>query len=64
MNEERFDDVRLDAFGNVDTAYYIAQAKQQRGEVFAAIFRGLVKAVKSPLSAFSFVRQVRPAYSN
>lgn len=42
--------VRLTASGDVDTAYYIAQAQEERGEVIAAAFKSLNAFVKKMLS--------------
>lgn len=48
MNNEY--DIKLDEFGNVDTAYYINEAHRLRSEYHAAAFTKLVGAVKSLLS--------------
>lgn len=64
MNQKQEISVRLNASGEVDTAFYIAQAKQQRGEVFAQFLLTLRKAVKKMLSPNRFARQSVPAYSN
>lgn len=63
MSKEQEISVRLDAYGAIDTAYYIDQAKQQRGEVFAAAMSKVAKAVKKMLSLSRSNRQSAPAYS-
>ena len=42
--------VRLTASGEVDTAYYIAQAQEERSEVIAAAFKSLNAFFKKMLS--------------
>ncbi|WP_299180802.1 RSP_7527 family protein [uncultured Neptuniibacter sp.] len=63
MQVEQEISVRLKPSGEVDTAYYIAQAKQQRGEVVAASLKTLSKVLKRLLSSSRSDRQRAPAYT-
>lgn len=50
MKNEQELSVRLTSSGDVDTAYYIAQAQEQRSEVIAAAFKSLNATVKKMLN--------------
>ena len=63
MNTEQEITVRLNASGEVDTAYYIAQAKQQRSEWFADALTGLGKVFKKMLRSAHSNRLKVPAYT-
>lgn len=46
MNTEQVIDLRTTQNGEVDTAYYIAEAREMRGEFFHAAITALVKKAK------------------
>ena len=55
--------MRLTASGDVDTAYYIAKAKEQRGEAFATAFKSLKAVVKKVLRSPRSNRLTVPTYT-
>ncbi|MEM5535196.1 hypothetical protein WNY58_02210 [Neptuniibacter pectenicola] len=63
MNNESEMSVRLNACGDVDTAYYIALAHKQRGEVFAGAFRAVAASVKALLRSSHSNRLSVPTYT-
>ncbi len=63
MNNEQEISVRLDANGEVDTAYYIALAKQQRSEEFAGALQSLKQRIQAFLSPSRLKRLDVHAYS-
>jgi len=63
MKNEQEISVRLNASGDVDTAYYIAQAKEQRSEVFATAWQSLKAVIKKMLSSSRSNRLTVPTYT-
>ena len=55
--------MRLDAYGDVDTAYYIALAKEQRSEAFASGFKAVKAFFKKILSSAHSNRLSVPTYT-
>lgn len=63
MKSEQEISVSLTASGDVDTAYYIAKAKEQRGEAFATAFKSLKAVVKKVLRSPRSNRLTVPTYT-
>jgi hypothetical protein len=63
VNNEFEMSVRLNACGDVDTAYYMALAKEQRSEAFVGAIAVAVAAVKKLLSSSHSNRLSVPTYT-
>ncbi|SIS93554.1 hypothetical protein [Neptunomonas antarctica] len=44
-------DTKLDMYGNIDTAYYVAIAKELRGEYTIGIFKAVFKSISRVMVA-------------